>query len=564
MANFEIFSNSSQVYVTIFAFICMAFATFFSRDKKIFTPIVLLTLAIMFDFFAAWREAEVVQAYSMGYGFRGKIISELFLTVISMSLMSLSASYFLSPSLKDFSSIPAWILAGIGFASVFLYAFMWGDWGVVNTMRIIFPLVGFLYLCIGFAFNLGGEHNRGYIIGLVVVTILLLTTTMEFFGAYAPWYIAPVSYILFTIDFLVLENDILSDRIEQSEHNISQINRRIEDIIKSSPFPILITRISDDKIILANTNAIKLFGMNEQSVANHHFKEFFADSNNRQLLLEAIEECKEVQDFEVLIKTPNASTPFWLLTSAKIIDYNYDVVLYLAFQDITTRKSREAMLQNQATRDPLTSIYNRRYFETEVKKQITKLTQERKPYSVLMIDADHFKNINDTYGHKIGDKVLIELATKVEKELREKDIVARFGGEEFVVFLPEINSAQAIRVADRLRESIASIIVYTDAKKPVKFTVSIGVSSSEVSNNIDILIKASDKALYKAKQGGRNRVELFTRKEYMSFEKKGGLPTSENRDKQHPVYNKENNAEISLLDGVNAKDIPNSTIEKKQ
>ena len=107
MANFEIFSNSSQVYVTIFAFICMAFATFFSRDKKIFTPIVLLTLAIMFDFFAAWREAEVVQAYSMGYGFRGKIISELFLTVISMSLMSLSASYFLSPSLKDFSSIPA-------------------------------------------------------------------------------------------------------------------------------------------------------------------------------------------------------------------------------------------------------------------------------------------------------------------------------------------------------------------------------------------------------------------------------------------------------------------------
>jgi diguanylate cyclase (GGDEF)-like protein len=222
------------------------------------------------------------------------------------------------------------------------------------------------------------------------------------------------------------------------------------------------------------------------------------------------------------------------------------------------------MLQNQATRDPLTSIYNRRYFETEVKKQITKLTQERKPYSVLMIDADHFKNINDTYGHKIGDKVLIELATKVEKELREKDIVARFGGEEFVVFLPEINSAQAIRVADRLRESIASIIVYTDAKKPVKFTVSIGVSSSEVSNNIDILIKASDKALYKAKQGGRNRVEVFTRKEYMSFEKKGGLPTSENRDKQHPVYNKENNAEISLLDGVNAKDIPNSTIEKKQ
>ena len=175
-----------------------------------------------------------------------------------------------------------------------------------------------------------------------------------------------------------------------------------------------------------------------------------------------------------------------------------------------------------------------------------------------MLDADFFKKVNDTYGHKTGDKVLIELAARAEKALRDKDIVARYGGEEFVVFLPEINSAQAYKVADRLRQSIASIIVYSDNNQEVRFTVSVGVSSSEISDNVDTLVKTADEALYKAKQNGRNRVEVFTKEYLINFISQSEQMIKEEKKNLHPIYDKENTAEISLLDGVDTKDIAGS------
>ena len=102
--------------------------------------------------------------------------------------------------------------------------------------------------------------------------------------------------------------------------------------------------MSDDKIILANNNAVKLFGINPQELERYRLKDFFADSDNRQLLNERLEQEREVQDFEILVKTPISNTPFWLLASANVIDYNYDVVLYSAYQDITSRKNRETLL----------------------------------------------------------------------------------------------------------------------------------------------------------------------------------------------------------------------------
>ena len=257
----------------------------------------------------------------------------------------------------------------------------------------------------------------------------------------------------------------------------------------------------------------------------------------------------------MLIKTSTTETPFWLLTSANIIDYNYDVALYSAFQDITSRKNREELLQNQATRDPLTSLYNRRYFEEEVKKQIIKAKTANLPYSVLMLDADHFKKVNDTYGHKVGDKVLIELAARAEKALRDKDIVARYGGEEFIIFLPEINVTQAEKVADRLRQSISTIVVYSDDNQEVRFTVSVGVSSSDISDNVDTLVKTADEALYRAKQNGRNRVEVFSQNDLKIFEEHGMQLTKDEKKNQHPIFDKENSAEISLLDGTDTQDI---------
>ena len=160
----------------------------------------------------------------------------------------------------------------------------------------------------------------------------------------------------------------LFDKILENE--IEKYNRRLEEIIKSSPFPIVISRLSDDKILMANDNAVKLFGILPSELERYHLKDFFADGDNRQLLNERLEKEKEVHDFEILAKAINGETPFWLLTSANVIDYNYDIALYCSFQDITSRKNREAVLKNQAIRDPLTSLFNRRYFEDEVNRRI--------------------------------------------------------------------------------------------------------------------------------------------------------------------------------------------------
>lgn len=105
--------------------------------------------------------------------------------------------------------------------------------------------------------------------------------------------------------------------------------------------------MSDDKIILANNNAIKLFGINPRELERYRLKDFFADSDNRQLLNERLEQEREVQDFEILVKTPISNTPFWLLASANVIDYNYDVVLYSAYQDITSRKTVKPCLKTR-------------------------------------------------------------------------------------------------------------------------------------------------------------------------------------------------------------------------
>jgi len=554
MASYEIFSNPSYLYTTLFALICLLFSAICSiKEKNLTTAVILLMIALIFDLLAAHASASALHYYNLGQMVATKVMMELLFMAVALTFMSLSASHFISSSVISAASLPAWILGGAGIVSAVLYTIVWPDNDIINNMRFIFSLAGLLYLCVGFAARFSYHYKKGFILAFALsTTFIVLLLLKQFFLMDIPWFFTPAAYIVLSLSFLLMKSDCLLDKIKQFKKTIAGSTGQLEAIIKSSPFPIIMTRLSDDRIILANNNAIKLFGLQSLEEEVYCFKDFFADSDNRRLLLEYIEEHKEAQDFEVLIKTPVSETPFWLLTSAKIIDYKYDVILYLAFQDITGRKSREALLQNQATRDPLTSLYNRRYFEEEVKKEILKAKSQKTPYSLLMLDADHFKNINDTYGHKIGDKVLIELAAKCERALRDKDIIARFGGEEFVIFLPDITIAQAQKVADRLRQSISSIVVYSDEGKPIQFTVSIGVTSSDISDDIDMLIKTADDALYKAKETGRNKVEIFESSNLSDFVNQADTNKLV-RDNMHPAFNNQNTAEISLIDGTDTQ-----------
>jgi two-component system cell cycle response regulator len=170
------------------------------------------------------------------------------------------------------------------------------------------------------------------------------------------------------------------------------------------------------------------------------------------------------------------------------------------------RKNYEASLALSLV-DPLTGAYNRRYLEAHLPRMLGRLAESGKELAALMVDIDHFKKVNDTYGHAAGDIVLREVVTMMQNSIRPSDLIARMGGEEFIVIMPETPLALAEQVAERLRAKIANTPVKLEAHDPLPVTVSIGCTATQSAADIpEQLTKRADAALYRAKQEGRNRV----------------------------------------------------------
>jgi diguanylate cyclase (GGDEF)-like protein len=166
-----------------------------------------------------------------------------------------------------------------------------------------------------------------------------------------------------------------------------------------------------------------------------------------------------------------------------------------------------ATLQYQSHRDPLTHLYNRRYLLEALEREIARSARSKKPVSLLVIDIDHFKRYNDTYGHDAGDQVLREFGAVLKQAIRESDIACRHGGEEFVITLPESSSADAYLRANELRKKVASLMLEHRGQRLGQITVSVGVAAyPEHGSTTDELLAAADVALYRAKAHGRNCV----------------------------------------------------------
>lgn len=165
-------------------------------------------------------------------------------------------------------------------------------------------------------------------------------------------------------------------------------------------------------------------------------------------------------------------------------------------------------LNRLATTDALTQVWNRRHLLTLGQQEFHRAKRYHRDLSVLMIDIDYFKKINDSYGHTVGDKLLTTLAQTILKSMRSVDHFGRFGGEEFLVFLPETDGQAAVHVAERIRE-IAANLVISSSETDVSVTVSIGIATYTKDLTTETLIKRADEALYQAKNQGRNRVILI-------------------------------------------------------
>lgn len=180
---------------------------------------------------------------------------------------------------------------------------------------------------------------------------------------------------------------------------------------------------------------------------------------------------------------------------------------YLSFYYLNLLAATQNKLRRLATVDPLTGLYNRRHASAMIEAEISRFKRTRRPVAFMLLDIDHFKSVNDMFGHEIGDRVLTAIGNVIPSQLRLQDVVSRWGGEEFLILLPDTDMENALISAERLRHTFAAHDWVGLTHKEVRVTVSVGVCELFGGENMASVIRRADEALYKAKAAGRNRVE---------------------------------------------------------
>ncbi len=272
--------------------------------------------------------------------------------------------------------------------------------------------------------------------------------------------------------------------------------------------------VTDSRLISANKSFYDFLGFKDYNefIKNHDCVcEFFVDKGDEYVKRKIDGEpwfkyvSEHPEKIHKVVMKKDGKEHIFVLTSKKM-KYKNDKDRYvIVFTDITEVENQRKKFQIVATTDPLVKIANRLKFDTILEKQMEIFKRYGQPFSLIYFDIDHFKKINDELGHKTGDKVLIELAQTVSKDIRKSDTFARWGGEEFVIIAPKTKKEKAYEIAEKLREKIQN----HDFKIGRKVTCSFGVTEVKKGDTTTTIITRADKALYEAKKGGRNRVVVI-------------------------------------------------------
>lgn len=291
--------------------------------------------------------------------------------------------------------------------------------------------------------------------------------------------------------------DISEKKLLEEENEINK--KRLASIIEGIPSPTIL--ISNDKIVRFQNKAASLnfntqeglkltdeIWIDKSEIANINFRNnfdyFFVENENL---------FKENNFNKELIYNGK----HWNLS---IIELGEDYLYY--FVDVTDYKSMQFKLYELAIKDELTGAYNRRFFINKFYEEAERVKRSSRVFSVIIFDIDDFKYINDKFGHIAGDNVLKSMISNINNRLRKIDILARWGGEEFVILLPETSIENAYLVANELRQLVSEInIDYID-----NFTISLGISEYKINDEIDDVIKKADQKMYEAKLSGKNCV----------------------------------------------------------
>jgi diguanylate cyclase (GGDEF)-like protein len=281
--------------------------------------------------------------------------------------------------------------------------------------------------------------------------------------------------------------------------DLDSSRKLLEKIFMAVPIPLLVTE--------RDSAATLYFGGLDRVNAEDSIRAVYADPSQRDELIRIIDAQGHVDGFEITVALPDGTTREMLLAGSRLELNGRDCVI-TGGVDISARKALEARLEELATRDPLTGVLNRTAFFNRADVELERARRIEKPLSVIMIDLDYFKLINDAYGHAAGDMTLKAFADLCGQHLRAHDFIGRLGGEEFACVLTDADRAAASQIAERLRHAAEDLAI-EHAPPSLRVTISVGVSEIHIGEDgISAALARADLALYGAKMRGRNKVVL--------------------------------------------------------
>ncbi|MBN2751417.1 MAG: MEKHLA domain-containing protein [Rhodospirillaceae bacterium] len=321
-------------------------------------------------------------------------------------------------------------------------------------------------------------------------------------------------WVLFSAARVVMDGEQLlfaafSDITERKrvEQALQKNEAALRAIMDASPIPVVLSRHTSGIVVYMNQAAAKFFGKPIHELMGIPAATCWESSEQYAALLAELNTCGHVEDREGRMQCSDGRV-CWVQVSTTILRLQEDTLIYTAFSDITERKRKESELHRLATTDPLTGAMNRRAFNERCAVEADRAKRGGYPVAMVICDLDHFKVINDTYGHATGDHVLKVFTGIVQEMIRPSDALGRIGGEEFAMVLPGSDIESGKRVAERVRERFAEAKVTDAAGKVVPVTASFGVAPWCDGQPLERALQLADGALYAAKAAGRNRVQV--------------------------------------------------------
>lgn len=546
MLSTNIFYSGYNMLFSILSLFIGIGAIFLVKDSKVFRSLLLFQLGSLTLILLTYLTIHDHVLYKIGLTYNFVTFVQVLISLIISVLWINSATDFYNNNLANRETLTFYMSLGLTFCAY--YSFIGYQAEYTNILRSAFTIVGIILLFLSCVAKLWKKFSSGDF--LFCISLFMLGSKLiisAFFYQYNWLNLNIFNWLwiyVFAAAVVFMRFGMYKDDLQKSWNSIDKLNLQLMNMIDASPDPVILLRCDNHKLCTFNDKASILLGISKKETGYHAFADFCIDENNRSQFLDELQHNGEVKDFDLMVCNIISGSPFWLSASAKYLEYNNTEVIYIVLQDIAIRKKREASLHNIADRDQLTSIWNIRYFEKVASSRAQDCIKNGQNFSLLLIDADKFKKINEKYGHQQGDKILIKIAEICRNSVREDDIVARYGGEEFIIFLNNTSTHSAARVAERLRQSIEDDFVKND-DEIIKFTASIGVVSSEKTASIELLMRQVDDAMYQAKKAGRNRVAIYNEQEIKSSVAKKKKSPQRNI---HPVFQNEESEEISLLD----------------